>query len=68
MHIDTSTAQAQWFNRYSAAQMRVPGGVLYSEASYFDGYHFAHIAAWEDAQRIARGRRNFVRNMRSNRR
>ncbi len=24
----------------------------YSEASYFDGYHFHHIAAWEEARRL----------------
>jgi len=28
--------------------------VLYSEASYFDGYHFSHIALWEDYNRLAR--------------
>lgn len=28
--------------------------MIYSEASYFDGYHFAHIAAYEDDQRIKR--------------
>lgn len=68
MHIGTSTAQAQWFNRYSAAQLRVPGGLLYSEASYFDGYAFAHIAAWEEHNRLSRARKHFLRNMRSNRR
>lgn len=26
------------------------GAVLYGEASYFDGFHFAHIAAWQDHQ------------------
>ena len=28
--------------------------VLYSEAAYFDGYHFRHIAAWEDHRRVQR--------------
>jgi hypothetical protein len=28
--------------------------MIYSEASYFEGYHFAHIAAYEDAQRLHR--------------
>ena len=27
---------------------------MYSEASYFDGYHFAHIAAWYDHLRATR--------------
>lgn len=35
--------------------------MLYSEASYFDGYHFAHIAAWEEAKRISRARKHFTR-------
>lgn len=35
-----------------------PKGVLYSEASYFDGYHFQHIAAWEDHNRLERIRRD----------
>ena len=26
----------------------------YSEASYFNGYHFHHIAAWIEATRIRR--------------
>lgn len=26
----------------------------YSEASYFDGYAFQHIAAWQEANRLAR--------------
>lgn len=30
--------------------------MIYSEASYFDGYAFAHIAAWEDHRRIQRKR------------
>jgi hypothetical protein len=28
--------------------------MLYSEASYFEGAHFAHIAAWQDHQRLVR--------------
>lgn len=28
--------------------------MLYGEASYFDGYAFAHIAAWEDHKRLLR--------------
>lgn len=26
----------------------------YSAASYFDGFHFQHIAAWIDHQRVTR--------------
>lgn len=29
----------------------------YSEASYFDGYHFQHIAAWMERVRLERIRR-----------
>lgn len=28
--------------------------MLYAEASYFDGYHFHHIAAWQEHQRLER--------------
>lgn len=28
--------------------------MIYSEASYFEGYHFAHIAEWQDFQRLER--------------
>jgi hypothetical protein len=39
--------------------------MAYAEASYFDGYHFQHIAAWQDHQRLARiaaeGRKLFER-------
>ena len=28
--------------------------MIYSEASYFDGYHFAHIAAFEEHKRLQR--------------
>lgn len=27
---------------------------MYAELSYFDGYHFQHIAAWEEQRRLAR--------------
>jgi hypothetical protein len=46
--------------------------MLYSEASYFEGFHFAHIAMWEDHMRLARkrsaARAHWVRNRRANRR
>lgn len=50
----TSQLQAKWFARYSAALAPRPAPVLYAEASYFDGYHFAHIAQWEEAKRCKR--------------
>jgi len=28
--------------------------MIYAEASYFDGYHFQHIVAWEDHKRLER--------------
>lgn len=28
--------------------------MLYSEASYFDGYHFQHIADWKEHLRLTR--------------
>jgi hypothetical protein len=31
-----------------------PSGVLYNEASYFDGFHFAHIAAYQEHLRLTR--------------
>lgn len=37
----------------------------YAEATYFDGYHFAHIAARDDANRLSRmakRAREFERN------
>lgn len=49
-----------------------PGSKMdYAEASYFDGAHFAHIAAWRDRQRLlridaqchARGRRDHGRGL-----
>lgn len=33
----------------------------YSEASYFDGYHFAHIAAREEFLRVERIKRRLTR-------
>lgn len=30
--------------------------MIYKEASYFDGYAFAHIAAWEERLRLKRKR------------
>lgn len=33
----------------------------YSEASYFDGYAFQHIAAWEEAKRLARIRTTAIK-------
>lgn len=42
--------------------------MLYCEASYFNGYHFAHIAMWEDHMRLARkhsaARAHWYRNRR----
>lgn len=35
-----------------------PVGIIYSEASYFDGYHFQHIAEWEEQRRLKRIRDN----------
>lgn len=44
----------------------------YSEASYFDGYAFQHIADWQDAKRLARiakqCRDSIARERRANRR
>lgn len=31
--------------------------MIYSEASYFDGYHYQHIADWQEHQRLERIRR-----------
>lgn len=28
--------------------------MIYAESAYFDGNHCAHVAAWEDAKRLAR--------------
>ncbi len=35
------------------SQRRAPHGQNYAEWT-FDGYHFAHIAAWQEARRLAR--------------
>lgn len=32
----------------------------YSELAYFDGYHFAHIAEYEQRQRLARLKRQAI--------
>lgn len=38
--------------------------MIYAEASYFGGYHFAHIVAWEEARRLAELRRVALANYR----
>lgn len=41
--------------------------MIYSEAAYFDGFHVAHIAAWEDfqtRQRRHRARQTAMRGRR----
>lgn len=60
-NLTLSKRQAAWFDRYQAAQAPAPAGVLYAEASYFDGYHFQHIAAWEEHKRIERIRTTAIR-------
>lgn len=40
--------------RPAAAPALAPLHCSYSEASYFDGYAFQHIAAWQEAKRLAR--------------
>lgn len=35
--------------------------MIYSEASFFDGNHCQHVAAWEEHRRLGRIRQN-VRN------
>lgn len=37
--------------------------MLYSEASYFDGYAFQHIAAWEEHKRLTRIRTTAIKAM-----
>lgn len=32
--------------------------MMYAEASYFDGYHFQHIAAYEEEKRLERIRKD----------
>lgn len=39
--------------------------MIYSEAAYFEGYAFAHIAAWVDHMQRSIARKHFVRNRRS---
>lgn len=34
---------------------------MYAELSYFDGYHFAHIAAYEERKRLDRITANALR-------
>lgn len=34
--------------------------MLYSEAAYFEGYHFAHVAAWEENNRLKRIKRKMA--------
>lgn len=38
-----------------------PVGQNYAEASYFDGYAFQHIAAWQEMRRLQRLRRDACR-------
>lgn len=35
--------------------------MLYSEASYFDGYHFSHIAARDEHLRLVRKRTEAIK-------
>lgn len=42
--------------------------MMYAEASYFDGYHFAHIAAYEEEVRLRRIRRSAIEAVRRERR
>lgn len=39
-----------------------PVGQNYAEASFFDGYHFQHIAAWQEHLRLQRIERNARRS------
>lgn len=32
----------------------------YAEASYFDGYHFQHIALWKEMERVTRIRNEAI--------
>jgi hypothetical protein len=41
---------------------------MYAELSYFEGYHFQHIAAWQEGQRLARIRSQTGRILRERRR
>lgn len=69
-NLTVSQRQAAWFDRYQAAQAPVATGVLYSEASYFDGYHFQHIADFEEHKRLQRIRTTAIKALdrRTNRR
>lgn len=46
-----NSSSSSWCS-YSDPQGSVQHVVLYAEASYFDGYHFAHIAAWLEHIRV----------------
>lgn len=35
----------------------------YAELAYFDGHHVAHIAAWQEQQRLTRIRTDSIRAM-----
>ncbi|WLJ71233.1 hypothetical protein [Sphingomonas phage Birtae] len=39
--------------------------MIYAEAAYFDGYHFAHIAAFEEHKRLKRIRDNATKAVRT---
>lgn len=41
-------------------------GAIYSEMSYFDGFHFAHIAAYEEDLRLQHKRKSAVAAFRRN--
>jgi hypothetical protein len=45
-----------------------PLGSNYGEWSYFDGYAFAHIAAWQDEQRLRRIRKDATKCIENERR
>jgi hypothetical protein len=34
--------------------------MIYAEASFFDGYHFQHIVAWKEYNRLKRIKVKFV--------
>lgn len=35
---------------------------MYAEMSYFDGYHFQHIAQWQEQKRLQRIRERMIRH------
>lgn len=39
--------------------------MMYAEASYFDGYHFQHIAAYHEELRLRRIRKDAVKAVRT---